>query len=383
MFMRGSCGWLCFSFALVAMIGGEGVGIVAAEADQDDIGSGAGGDFEIRDDFQGKFTLEWTPVRPDPTHVSLEKHPGNLTITSQRGTIHRNERIDALSQGTQAKNLYFIPNPAPKGGDFVLTTRIVSFEPRTSWQQAGLMVYNDDDNYLKCDLEYSRGKPSGMVPVFLRETDQKSDFMSVVFKKDCHTYWLRVIKRGKMYEYAYSADGENYTIVAERRWGDGAPKSVGIFAKNGGNPLAGDTDAQFDFFEVRALTDAEKTQPEYIERQKLRGAWDVVACEVSGKAIGDSALSEFAFDENEISVQEKDKSLKAEYTLDVSKSPKQMALTGLFSQPGQPVPAAYLLTDETLKICLDPKTRVVPEELATEEGDGRVLITLHRKEKTD
>ena len=65
------------------------------------------------DGFEGKLALNWEPVRHDPTHVSLVKHPGKLTITTQRGTIHGNEKADVLSGGTPAKNLYLIRNPMP------------------------------------------------------------------------------------------------------------------------------------------------------------------------------------------------------------------------------------------------------------------------------
>ena len=42
----------------------------------------------IFDDFDGRLTLDWQLLRPAPTHFSLAKHPGNLTISTQRGTIH-------------------------------------------------------------------------------------------------------------------------------------------------------------------------------------------------------------------------------------------------------------------------------------------------------
>ena len=53
-----------------------------------------------------------------------------------------------------------------------MTTRIESFAPTTYWHQAGLIVYDDDDNYLKCDLEWDRRTASHVVPVFLRETER-------------------------------------------------------------------------------------------------------------------------------------------------------------------------------------------------------------------
>src|SRR5208283_613233 len=48
------------------------------------------------DGFQGKLSLPWKPVRHDPTHVSLKRHPGKLTIITQRGSIHGDEKIDQV-----------------------------------------------------------------------------------------------------------------------------------------------------------------------------------------------------------------------------------------------------------------------------------------------
>ncbi len=100
------------------------------------------------DGFDGKLGLNWKPVRPDPSHVSLTKTKGALTITTQRGSIHGEETKDAFGEGIKAKNLYVIDNPLAPGGDFVVTTCVSGFTPEMIYQQAGLIVYNDDDNYL-------------------------------------------------------------------------------------------------------------------------------------------------------------------------------------------------------------------------------------------
>ena len=63
------------------------------------------------DGFDGKLGLNWKPVRPDPSHVSLTKTPGALTITTQRGSIHGEETKDEYGEGIQAKNIYVIDNP--------------------------------------------------------------------------------------------------------------------------------------------------------------------------------------------------------------------------------------------------------------------------------
>ena len=200
----------------------------------------------LRDEFDGKLTLNWEPVRPDPTHVSLTKNPGKLTITTQRGGIWQ-------GVGPTAKNFHLIRNPLVGGGDFVLTTCIESFKPTLNWQQAGLLVYDDDDNYLKCEMEWC---DTTVLFAFLRETDG-----TVVSEKDLSgiehdRIWLRLTKRGKSYERAYSTDGKKFLSAGKGDWGNRKPQWIGIFAKNGPNVSDG-IDAVFDFFEFRSLTPAE------------------------------------------------------------------------------------------------------------------------------
>lgn len=201
----------------------------------------------IFEPFEGDLTLDWKPVRPDPTHVSLTENPGKLTITTQAGGIWENT-------GHEAKNLYLVRNPMADGGDFVLTTCIESFQPAVKWQQAGLLVYDDDDNYLKCAMQAGDGSPR---LALVRESD--GDAQSDIDQTGVETekLWIRIIKRGKSYERAYSIDGRKFVSAGEADWGDGAPQRIGIFAKNGTGQEP-EVDAAFDFFEVRSLTPAEK-----------------------------------------------------------------------------------------------------------------------------
>jgi hypothetical protein len=64
--------------------------------------------------------------------------------------------------------------------------------------------------------------------------------------------WLRLTRRGDQYEYAASTDGDKFTVYGEKSWGNGAPKKIGILAKNGGQQGVPEIDARFDFFELRA-----------------------------------------------------------------------------------------------------------------------------------
>jgi regulation of enolase protein 1 (concanavalin A-like superfamily) len=210
--------------------------------------------FQALDTFDGKLGLNWKPVRHDPSHVSLAKTPGALTITTQMGSIHRKE-VEAAQgdEGIKARNLYVIDNPLAGGGDFVATTCVSGFTPETSYQQAGLIVYNDDDNYLKFGYEYNWPNGGGQAFCILSETEAISDFH---YLDNDHAglkrYWVRLTKRGNRYEYATSADGKSFVVGGDVEWGDGSPKQIGLLAKNGGNKEAGELDAAFEFFELRA-----------------------------------------------------------------------------------------------------------------------------------
>ena len=197
--------------------------------------------------FDGQLALDWKPVRPDPTHVSLTKNPGKLTITTQYGGIWR-------GVGPSAKNFYLIRNPMAEDGDFVLTTLIESFRPTMKWQQAGLLVYDDDDNYVKCEMESGEGNPRF---AFLLESDGEVESNVDETGAEAEKVWIRIIKRGKSYERAYSLDGRRFVSAGEADWGDGSPEWIGLFAKNGPSQAA-EIDAVFDFFEVRSLTPTEK-----------------------------------------------------------------------------------------------------------------------------
>lgn len=215
------------------------------------------------DDFDGKLNLNWNILHVDPTHWSLSKKPGTLTITTQDGTFHRGR--------TDYKNLFLIDCPTAWGEDFQVTTCILSFNPVAEWNQAGLIFWNDEENYLKLVYEWSLGP---LVPeieaqrVFTVGAETKGGVLHAWFRADqqLENVWLRVIKRGNEYTFHISPDGKSFVPVqsplrdrsglfdgAVVKWGDGTVKRVGIFANNGSSTDAPQIDASFDFFEVKGL----------------------------------------------------------------------------------------------------------------------------------
>ena len=263
------------------------------------------------DGFDGQLGLNWRPVRHDPSHVSLSKNPGRLTVTTQRGSIHgpTPAGVKDSAADPRTKNLFLIDNLLARDSDFVATTCVVGFRPARQYQQAGLVLYDDDDHYLKWTYEFNDGflrqaalpdrkrlaeityervklapgtapdprvetKPKkeydriAWVNVALANSREESGlpyfiavgktdgipehFIAAEAAPNLPRVWLRVTKRGNLYDCATSTDGDRFVKRGTVDWGKGGPKRIGLIAQNGGEPGVPETDAAFEFFELRA-----------------------------------------------------------------------------------------------------------------------------------
>lgn len=328
------------------------------------------GDLPLRDEFDSKLTLDWETIRPDPTHLSLETHPGKLTITTQYGSIHQAQ--------TTAKNLFFID--VPEGvDDFVATTCVENFLPEAIWQQAGLLFYDDDDdNFIKWVRDFS----SQRFPVLNAnwEIDQADDRVHAPVEMSKERFWLRVIKRGNHYQCAASLDGKEFTTYAVIPWGDGSPKKVGLVAKNG--PREGDMEAQFDFFKLRRPTEAERDDPAYKARVALVGTWKAATRRFDGKRVTKGPATQLIVTLGTLTLDEGQKMIMT-YTVDPTTSPNRITLIAQKHGVGRLLNGIYSLEEETLTICLNTKLNgPPPDSLETTEGDGRMLLKLERADES-
>ena len=203
------------------------------------------------EDFDGAFRLDWRILRPAPSHYSLSKRPGTLTITTQMGTL--------WGGINSCRNIFLIPREGGKSDDFQLTTCVSNFYPVADWNQAGLICYNDDDNFLKFSYEHD---PERLFTV-VAESAGFPSCVPWVAPLGLDKVWMRLTKRGNLYTFSMSLDGVAFrpampaTLGVLRdglKWGDGSVGYVGIYAKNGGTSAAPDIDASFDFFEVAVPT---------------------------------------------------------------------------------------------------------------------------------
>lgn len=181
-------------------------------------------------------------MREDPTHWSLTERPGFLRITTQQGGL--------FYASNNARNLLVQDAPA---GDFEIRTRII-FTPTENFQMAGLLVYQDDDNFLMLSRAYCGISPPTCVGNGIyfdleeQGTSVGDDFtMSTTVLGEAH---LLLVRRGNVYTGYFSEDGEEWAIVGEHMVGPGfTPTKIGL-ATGDGNQGASEIPADFDFFSL-------------------------------------------------------------------------------------------------------------------------------------
>ena len=186
--------------------------------------------------FNGTLTLDWQVVEEDRSHRSLTKRNGFLEIRTQRGAIRSGD-------DRNYENLFL--TPLPESDDLELTTRIADFAPSKEYQQAALLIYENDANYLKASFEHSR---SGRTVVLYQMRDDSTRLVRSE-PLDTKNVWLRLRKRESVYSLSYSLDGERFTHVGETAWAGSPTQQIGIIAKNS-NRNVPSISAWFDFLHV-------------------------------------------------------------------------------------------------------------------------------------
>jgi alpha-glucuronidase len=174
-----------------------------------------------------------------------------VTITPETG--------DLVTTTNTAKNILL----QPALGDWTMTSKLTfSATPNAATQQGGIIAYQDDDNYLKFDLEatsstniqlntsledsFQSNPAASNSPIQVNQRLNTTP-MNGILPSD-NTIWLRMTKQGYTYTTSYSIDGDAWIPV----WSTGATLSnvkAGLFAFNG---AATTTSLQvaFDFFHL-------------------------------------------------------------------------------------------------------------------------------------
>ncbi len=177
----------------------------------------------------------WSWVREDPTHWSLTDRPGWMRIATQPGSL--------VGSANDEKNLLLMPAPP---GDFYLTVRL-EFTPTANFHQAGLIIYEDDDNYVRLSLGHVYGDP------YVEMTCEVNASADVTGVLEAATHLeLQLQKRGNTYEGYYSLDGLQWIPVGQYTASLGAVQAgLGAAQELPQNPEAApDIPADFTKFQM-------------------------------------------------------------------------------------------------------------------------------------
>jgi beta-glucosidase len=170
----------------------------------------------VSDEFNsGAPGKQWSWVRENPANWSLSKKAGSMVITSAKG--------DLQAANNNAENILL----QSANNDWTIESRLVfSRKPSGFSQNGGLLVYQDDDNYVK--LVYSAGgggrgfgfgrpgEQSGSLLLVTEENGYQKNAatlsMAGIIKED-NSLILKLVKKGSLYTASCSSDGKTFKTV--------------------------------------------------------------------------------------------------------------------------------------------------------------------------
>jgi beta-glucosidase len=171
----------------------------------------------VSDEFNsGSLASQWSWVRENASNWSLSKKSGFLLVTSEKG--------DIVSSNNNAMNILL----QSANTDWTIESKMVcSRKPSGSTQNAGILAYQDDDNFVKLIYRASArrggfGGPAtpivqpGSVDIIIESDGYQKTAATLSltdFIKDDNTLVLKLEKKGSIYTASCSSDGRNFKAI--------------------------------------------------------------------------------------------------------------------------------------------------------------------------
>lgn len=180
----------------------------------------------------------WEWIRESADHWSLTENPGYMRITTQAGNI------------PTGNNLLVQPAPA---GNFEISTHVF-FMPTENFQMAGLIIYEDSENYMQFGRAYCGFVEYGCVEngIYFDHIERgemiNSNFpLTTTLTGEAY---LKIKRQGDQYTGFVSENGTDWIEVGTHTTvGELTPVSVGLAAFNQSESAA-EINADFDNFQV-------------------------------------------------------------------------------------------------------------------------------------
>lgn len=171
------------------------------------------------DEFNGNMMgKQWIWVRENPANRKFDAAYGKLVITSEEG--------DVSTSVNNARNLLL----QSANSDWTIESKISSSrKPAGFTENAGIIAYQDDDNFVKlvyranvgrrgAQRPAGSGEQPGIVELSVENKGYQTFSVSVsmdgIIKGD-NTLILKLVKKGGYYAAYYAADGEKFEPIGE------------------------------------------------------------------------------------------------------------------------------------------------------------------------
>ena len=188
-------------------------------------------------------TLEKMNWFNEPEQCSIEGDKLTMTITPKSDYW----RISHYGFTVDDAPFYY----AEYGGEFEAKVKVCG-DYKTRFDQAGMMIRIDHENYIKTGIEFVDGKYNLSTVV----THHTSDWSVIALDKPVKELWIKAVRRLDAIEIFYSFDDKTYTMMRNAWMESNRPVKIGMM---GASPDGDGFKATFSDFSVKHLPDKVRT----------------------------------------------------------------------------------------------------------------------------
>lgn len=138
------------------------------------------------------------------------------------------------------------------GGEFEAKVKITG-NYKARFDQMGLMLRIDQENYIKAGIEFVDGKYNLSTVV----THKTSDWSVTTLDKVPEFVWIKAVRRLDAVEVFYSFDDQTYIMMRNAHLQDNVPVMVGFMAAS---PDGNGFNAKYEGFSVKQLPDQRRLE---------------------------------------------------------------------------------------------------------------------------
>ena len=195
----------------------------------------------VADSAQSLDKMQWFN---EPTKWEIKNNSLTMNVTPQSDywrVSHYGFTVD------DAPFLYTM-----RGGEFEVKVKVTG-DYTARFDQAGLMLRIDHENYIKAGIEFVDGKYNLSTVV----THHTSDWSIIALDRPVPFVWIKAVRRLDAIEVFYSFDDVTYTLMRNAWMPDNHPIMVGVMAAC---PDGNGFKARFDNFSIKHLPDQRRVE---------------------------------------------------------------------------------------------------------------------------